>query len=211
MRKRKAALALSAGVMGLGTAAMPVPPPMPMHGPPAMTMPIDKRKRARLLRASPALLEAMIQEEGARQTVYRDVAGYPTVGVGHLVRPEDGLKVGDRISEDQVIDFLQQDIAIAERAVARLVGDLPLLQHEFDALVDLVFNVGEGNVSAERSPRLNAAIAAADYDGIAQELGYHYARGRIAKGLVYRSERRANIFMDASYEDPREGGGSSVT
>lgn len=212
MSKRKAALALSAGVMGLGTAAMPMPPPTPAsQSAPAVAVTAEKRKRAHLLKASPELLEAMIEEEGARQRVYRDVAGYPTVGVGHLVTPEDGLRVGDRISQDEVLDFLEQDIAIAERAVARLVGDLPLLQNEFDALVDLVFNVGEGNVSAERSPRLNAAIAAADYDGIAEELGYHHARGRIAKGLVYRSERRANIFMDASYENPREtAGGRAV-
>ena len=185
-----------------------MPPPQP---PPGMSVAVEKRKRARFLKASPELLEAMIEEEGARDTVYRDVAGYPTVGVGHLVRPEDGLNVGDRISKNQVIDFLEQDIAIAERAVARLAGDLPLLQNEFDALVDLVFNVGEGNVSVERSPQLNEAIAAADYDAIAQELDYHHARGRIAKGLVYRSERRANIFLDASYENPREtAGGSSV-
>ena len=212
LSKRKAALALSAGVMSLGTAAMPMPPPMPPpQPPPGMSVAVEKRKRARFLKASPELLEAMIEEEGARDTVYRDVAGSPTVGVGHLVRPEDGLNVGDRISKNQVIDFLEQDIAIAERAVARLAGDLPLLQNEFDALVDLVFNVGEGNVSVERSPQLNEAIAAADYDAIAQELDYHHARGRIAKGLVYRSERRANIFLDASYENPREtAGGSSV-
>lgn len=207
--KRKAALALSAGVIGLGSAAMSLPPPMPAQAAPALKLQVEKRKRARFLSASEALLEAMIEEEGARRTVYRDVAGYPTVGVGHLVTPEDGLEVGDRISSDQVIDFLEQDIATAERAVVRLVGDLPLFQNEFDALVDLVFNVGEGNVSAERSPRLNAAIAAADYDAIARELDYHYARGRVAKGLVYRSERRTNIFMDASYENPRETAGES--
>jgi GH24 family phage-related lysozyme (muramidase) len=207
MSKRKAALALSAGVMGLGTAAMPMPQPTAAQFP--TTISVEKRKRAPFLKASPELLEAMIEEEGARQTVYRDVAGYPTVGVGHLVTPEDGLRVGDRISKDKVLDFLERDIAIAERAVARLVSDLPLLQNEFDALVDLVFNVGEGNVSAERSPRLNMAIAAADYDAIAEELGYHHARGRIANGLIHRSERRANIFMDASYEDPRETAGAS--
>jgi GH24 family phage-related lysozyme (muramidase) len=187
---------------------MPMPQPQIPQQPSSIS--VEKRKHAPFLKASPALLEAMIEEEGARQTVYRDVAGYPTVGVGHLVTPEDGLQVGDRISKDKVLDFLERDIAIAERAVARLVGDLPLFQNEFDALVDLVFNVGEGNVSAERSPRLNTAIAHADYDAIAEELGYHHARGRIAKGLVHRSERRANIFMDASYADPREsaGGGS---
>lgn len=205
MSKRKAALALSAGVMALGTAAAPMPMSLPAAQPAqAVSVSLEKRKRARFLKASETLLEAMIEEEGARQTVYRDVAGYPTVGIGHLVRPEDGLRVGDRISMNKVLEFLEQDIAIAERAVVRLAGDLPLFQNEFDALVDLVFNVGEGNVSRERSPRLNAAIAAADYDAMATELDYHHAGGEIARGLVYRSERRANIFLDASYGDPRE-------
>ena len=87
-----------------------------------------------------------------RYTVYRDVAGYPTVGVGHLVEPEDRLRVGDRISERRVLDFLDADLAEAESGVRELVGDLPLHQHEFDALLDLVYNVGIGNVSPSESP-----------------------------------------------------------
>jgi GH24 family phage-related lysozyme (muramidase) len=184
--------------MAFGTAAMPAPQALP-----SVSKEFDPRRPAALLQASDELLEAMIQEEGARRTVYRDVAGYPTVGVGHLVTPADGLQVGDRISRDQVLDFLEQDIAEAQHAVTRLVGDLPLSQNEYDALVDLAFNVGEGNLSAERSPGLNAAIAARDYDAIASELDYHHAAGFMARGLVYRSERRANIFLDASYADPR--------
>jgi GH24 family phage-related lysozyme (muramidase) len=171
----------------------------------------DRRRPAALLRASDQLLEAMIQEEGARRTVYRDVAGYPTVGVGHLVRPADDLRVGDRISRDQVLDFLENDVADAEQAVRRLVGDLPLSQNEYDALVDLAFNVGEGNLSAERSPGLNAAIVARDYDAIASELDYRHAAGQVARGLVYRSERRANIFLDASYDDPRLNAGAPTS
>lgn len=51
-----------------------------------------------------------------RHTVYRDVAGYPTVGVGHLVQPRDGLAVGDRISETQARAFLDADLRGAEAA-----------------------------------------------------------------------------------------------
>ena len=199
-RRRKAALALSVGVMGLGTAAMPAPIP-----PPPMSKKVERRRPAALLHASDDLLQAMIEEEGARRTVYRDVAGYLTVGVGHLVTSADGLGLGDRVSRDQVIDFLERDIAVAEQAVRRLVGDLLLSQNEFDALVDLAFNVGEGNLSAERSPGLNAAIAAHDYEAIGSELDYRHAAGQIARGLVYRSVRRENIFLNASYADPREG------
>ena len=202
VHRRKAAFALSVGFMGLSTAAM-VPPAAPVRVLSAPTFG-NQRKPAILLSPSSKLMQTMIEEEGAHRTVYRDVAGYPTVGVGHLVTPGDHLQVGDRISQDQVLDYLEQDLAQAQLAVRHLVGDLPLHQNEYDALVDLAFNVGEGNLSAEHSPGLNAAIAARDYDAIADELDYHHAAGHMAMGLVYRSERRANIFTDASYADPRD-------
>lgn len=194
---------MSASVMSLGTAAMPAP-----QAPPRLVSlnAFEKRKPATLLSPSDELLQSMIEEEGARQTVYRDVAGYPTVGVGHLITPADHLQVGDRVSKDKVLEFLERDLAQAQQAVRRMVGDLPLYQNEYDALVDLAFNVGEGNLSPERSPELNAAIDARDYDAIAQQLDYHHAAGQIAHGLVYRSERRQNIFTDASYADPRDAG-----
>ena len=164
-----------------------------------------ERRDASDLSVSDELLEAMVEEEGVRYRVYRDVAGYPTVGVGHLVLPKDNLRIGDRISHERAMQLLEQDLRKAEQGVRNLVGDLPVNQNEFDALVDLVFNVGEGNVSKLKSPRLNAAIAAGDYERIAEELEYTTAKNKVARGLVYRSERRAQIFMDADYSDPREG------
>ena len=210
MRKRKAALALSAGIMGISTAAMNTGSPPPAKRV-TYTAKIDPRLPAPLLNVSDEMKKAMIEEEGVRYTVYRDVAGYPTVGVGHLVKPADGLGVGDKVTKDQVLDFLEQDLKIAEAAVVRLVGDLALFQHEFDALVDLVYNVGEGNVSPVKSPRLNEAIASGDYFAMAEELGYHHAAGNIAKGLVHRSERRTNIFSLADYENTRPARPSGET
>ncbi|WP_247713767.1 lysozyme [Qipengyuania sphaerica] len=206
--RKRASIMLGTGAMGL--AAFTGPPVAKDKA--KLSAPIstqvselnDIRKPAHLLKASEEFKQALIEEEGVRYTVYRDVAGYPTVGVGHLVRPADNLRVGDRISDEQVLDFLEQDLVTAERGVRILVGDLPLHQHEFDALLDLVYNVGLGNVSERESPRLNEAIKAADYDGIAKELDYTHAAGKVARGLEFRSERRAKIFMDASYEDPRE-------
>ena len=206
--RRKAAWALSASVMTLGTAATPAPKaPARVESLNAF----ERRRPATLLSPSDELLQSMIEEEGARQTVYRDVAGYPTVGVGHLVTPGDHLQVGDRVSKDQVLEFLEHDLGQAQQAVRRLVGDMPLYQNEYDALVDLAFNVGEGNLSPERSPDLTAAIAARDYDAIAAQLDYHHAAGQIARGLVYRSERRENIFTDASYADPRDADNGSAS
>ena len=204
LRRRKAALALSAGIMGISTAAMSTGSPPPAKRV-SYSLKIDRRLPAPLLNVSDEMKKAMIEEEGVRYTVYRDVAGYPTVGVGHLIKTADGLNVGDTVTKDQVLDFLELDLKTAEAAVVRLVGELPLFQHEFDALVDLVFNVGEGNVALAKSPRLNEAIATGDYLAIAEELDYHHAAGSIANGLVFRSERRTNIFSLADYENTRTG------
>ena len=155
------------------------------------------------LKASDRMKRALAEEEGIRLEVYRDVAGYPTVGIGHLVLPQDDLQVGETITKKRAMDFLTHDLAKAEKAVARLLGDLPVYQHEFDALVDLVYNVGEGGVSEHRSPRLNEAVAQGDYDGIARELDYTSAGGATYRGLALRSERRAAIFEAADYENPR--------
>ncbi|MWV28368.1 glycoside hydrolase family protein [Erythrobacter sp. GH3-10] len=195
---------MSAAVMGLSTGASDISAFDPRYSISLMDLdPTEQRVHAMDLRVSETMKEALAEEEGVRLVVYRDVAGYPTVGVGHLITPQDGLSVGDRITYEQAIAFLESDLEKAEKGVKRLVGDLPIYQHEFDALVDLVYNVGEGNVSESQSPRLNRAIANADYDSIAEQLEYTTAAGKVARGLQYRSERRQSIFMEASYEDPR--------
>ncbi|MDP4575599.1 lysozyme [Qipengyuania sp. G39] len=212
--RRHATMMLTAGAVGLTAFTGPQLSGTKQKAPVAATSVdadgVEVRKPAALLKTSEDFKQALIQEEGVRYTVYRDVAGYPTVGVGHLVEPEDNLRVGDTISENRAMAFLTADLAEAERGVRKLVGSLPLYQHEFDALVDLVYNVGIGNVSPERSPRLNAAIDAGDYDEVASQLDYTHAGGAVARGLEFRSERRAAIFAEADYEDPREIGSSSA-
>ncbi|MCJ8190575.1 lysozyme [Sphingomicrobium aestuariivivum] len=168
---------------------------------------IDEVERflAEELEVSDELIDAIQAEEGKVLVVYRDITGLPTVGAGHLVRPEDGLRVGDRITEAQMRDFLKKDLEEAEEGVRRIAKDTPLSQNEFDALVDLTYNVGPGNVSPTKSPRLNDALARRDYAAAARELNYTKARdGKRAGGLVNRSERRRRIFEKGDYGDPRE-------
>jgi len=61
-----------------------------------------------------AAFEALMKlREGVRNIVYLDTRGKPTVGIGHLVLPEDGLTVGDTITDAQVDAFFQRDGAAA--------------------------------------------------------------------------------------------------
>lgn len=213
-RKRKLALALSVSAMGLNTAAIGAGAlSMPTVAQASVQKPDPRadRVKAKYIDVSDEMNLALIEEEGIHRTVYADPVGLLTVGVGHLVTPQDKLRAGQRISEARVAKLLEQDLQKASKAVDELVGDLPLYQHEYDALVDLVFNVGPGNVSPEKSPNLNAAIQSGDYEAIADELAYHNAQGQVLKGLQYRSDRRTAIFMDADYADPRQPGNSRIS
>src|SRR4051812_15596346 len=88
-------------------------------------------------------LLAIEAREGIRLTVYRDSKGLPTVGVGHLITPKDGLKVGDKITQEQCDTFLDSDLQACEDTInAKVKCDL--LPNEFDALVSFVFNIGTG-------------------------------------------------------------------
>ena len=54
------------------------------------------------------LLEQLKVDEGVKYEVYLDHLGYPTCGIGHLIKPEDAeaeLEVGDEVSEERVIEL----------------------------------------------------------------------------------------------------------
>ena len=83
------------------------------------------------------------RQEGVLLRVYLDVSGIPTCGCGHVVRPEDGLSVGDTITQAQCDAFLAHDVAKCEATINGAVT-VPLTQNQFDALVSLTFNIGVG-------------------------------------------------------------------
>lgn len=80
--------------------------------------------------------------EGVVSKVYADSRGLPTIGVGHLVLPQDGLVLDQTISEEQVDNFLQQDLAKAEKSINKLTVIDQLNQNQYNALVSWCFNIG---------------------------------------------------------------------
>jgi GH24 family phage-related lysozyme (muramidase) len=57
-----------------------------------------------------------LKREARKNVVYLDNQNRPTVGIGHLVLPEDQLKVGDTITDEQVDAFWKKDSATAMTA-----------------------------------------------------------------------------------------------
>jgi len=106
------------------------------------------------------VLTLIENSEGLRLKPYRDVAGHWTVGVGHLLTPDE-----DRIeiTKDQAYALLQADLEEAMRLVENAV-DVPINDNQFSALVSFTFNLGGG---ALLKSTLLKKLNAGDYEGAA--------------------------------------------
>lgn len=137
-------------------------------------------------------LQFIRREEGERLTAYADVIGVWTIGVGHT-GTVDGKPVakGMVISTDKSRELLSADLSKFESAISRLVK-VPLKQYEFDALVSLVFNIGETNFA--RSTLLKK-LNVNDFKGAAEQfLVWKNAGGRPVQGLLNRRKREKDMF-----------------
>src|SRR5258708_4127462 len=75
--------------------------------------------------------------EGCRLVAYKDSGGVFTIGYGHTAHVYEGMTC----TQEQAECWLMQDTQTAEAMVNRL-AHVKLTQGEFDALVDLCFNIG---------------------------------------------------------------------
>src|SRR5947207_11071888 len=89
-------------------------------------------------------LSLLQQWEGFKLQVYKDSAGLPTIGVGHLITKAEqaagtitingvAVQYAGGLTDQQVLDLLAQDVQPAENAVNGGVK-VPLNQNQFDAL-----------------------------------------------------------------------------
>jgi len=157
------------------------------------------------MNVSAKALKVIKHHEGIRFNPYRCPARLWTIGVGHVLYPEQGkLKIEDRdayplrpednrkFSMEEVDSILAADLQRFERGVEKFVPVL-LTQGEFDALVSFSFNVGLGTL--QRST-LRAKLNRGDKDGAADELlKYCMAGGKILKGLQNRRIDERAMFL----------------
>jgi lysozyme len=141
------------------------------------------------MQLSEAGLELIKRSEGFRGRLYMDVAGFPTIGYGHRVAPPESFAEG--IGEEQAAAILAGDVRQAEEAVGRLVK-VALTQGQFDALVDFVFNLGQGRLA---DSSLLKDLNAGRYDAAAgQLLRWDHAGGEVNVGLKARREAEFRLW-----------------
>ena len=133
-------------------------------------------------------LELIKVSEGLKLTAYRCPAGVLTIGYGHT----RGVRLGDKITKLKAEQFLLEDVEDSEDAVNRLVKS-KINQNQFDALVDFVFNLGEGNFSKStllkmintnpNDPKIKSEIEKWKHSG--KEVLAGLARRRCAESILY--------------------------
>ena len=157
------------------------------------------------MKTSLKTIELIKHHEGVRFMPYLCPARLHTVGVGHVMFPEQGkLKIDQRdafvppaeamrkYSMEEVNGILRGDLDRFERGVERFCP-VALTQGMFDGLVSFSFNVGLGTL--QRST-LRQKLLRGDKEGAAEELlKYCMAGGKVLRGLQNRRIDERALFL----------------
>jgi len=158
------------------------------------------------MKVSANSVEELVKSEAIRLHAYKDQAGLPTIGIGHLLKENekktgeiliDGQPVKWRkgITRKQAVALCASDLGGTERAISEAVK-VPLNQNQFDALASLVFNIGVG---AFGKSTLLRKLNEGNYVGA----GLEFAKWnkitvdgvkQVSAGLVNRRRREADLW-----------------
>ena len=111
-------------------------------------------------------------DEGVKYEIYNDHLGYPTFGIGHLVRdtdPEAGAALGTPVSEDRVIEAFNQDVETVLSDCNILYDDFGDLPEEAQLIIaNMMFNLGRPRLSKFKG--MKAGVDGRDWKKAADEM-----------------------------------------
>ena len=145
------------------------------------------------MKTSQVGIELISSFEDTKLQAYDDGVGVWTIGIGTTVYP-NGVKVkkDDKCTLDQAKEYFAHDLKRFEASVNNLVK-VALTQNQFDALVSLVYNIGQ---TAFSNSTLLKKLNAKDYQGAADQfLRWNKGGGKVMKGLVRRREAERALFL----------------
>ena len=145
--------------------------------------------------ASLVLIIGIIKHfEGYSPFIYKDAAGYPTIGFGHLIK--SGERIEEPLLGEAAEKLLARDVAPKVAAVNARVS-VPLFQGQFDAVLSWTYNLGEG---ALKSSTMLKKINAGRHEEVpAQIKRWNRAGGKVLKGLERRREAEAALYRKRWY------------
>ena len=157
------------------------------------------------MKVSDKCISMIRHHEGVRFRAYRCPAKLWTIGVGHVLYPNQGrLPLDQRqdfqlqaqddrtFSAEEVDAILRSDLARFERGVV-IQCPVSLTQSQFDALVSFSFNCGLGTL--QRSTLRQKLLRGETEDAAQELLKYVIGGGRVLPGLVKRRQDERAVFL----------------
>lgn len=98
----------------------------------------------------------LARREGIKLNAYRDSVGVWTIGVGHTTAAgAPRVMPGMKVTPEQCDEILSRDLATFEATLNKALK-ITIADHEFDALLSVMFNVGPQFAASTCIRRLNA-------------------------------------------------------
>lgn len=130
-------------------------------------------------------------DEGVVYKVYLDHLGYPTFGIGHLIKesdPEHGEPVDTPVSENRVVEAFEQDVQSVLSDCNKLYGDFEDLPEEAQEIIaNMMFNLGYPRLSKFKG--MKQGVDTRDWNKAADEMidsNWYRQVGARAQRLVDR-------------------------
>lgn len=153
-------------------------------------------------------LKFIKHHEGFKKNIYKDVALLPTIGVGHLLLPEEnqrgainigGTFIKPPLTDAQVDALLRQDLERFIKSVQESCK-VELTQNQFDACVSLAFNIGVGGF---KKSSVVKRINANDFPNVPDAFmmwskATINGQRQVVKGLVNRRKAEVDLFTTFS-------------
>jgi lysozyme len=135
------------------------------------------------LTLSASALVGLAVHEGYRDEAYIPVKGdRPTLGFGDA----QGIKPGDKTDPVRALIRLNQQADVFQQQMRQCIGDVPLYQYEWDAIISWSFNIGS---RAACGSTLVKKLQSFDYAGACQELlRWNRFNGAPLAGLTKRRQ-----------------------
>ena len=132
--------------------------------------------------------------EGCELKAYRCSANVLTIGYGHT----KGVEEDQEITQEEAEEMLASELGEYEGYINDMV-ECDLEQHQFDALVAWVYNLGPTNL---RSSTMLKRLNANDLDDVPNQIKrWDKAGGKVLQGLVRRREAEALMFQNEDWRD----------
>lgn len=130
--------------------------------------------------------------EGFAPIEYICPAGKRTIGYGHVVLADEDFSQGITPAEAEIL--LLDDVVKAELSVQKVLDKVSLSGNQYDALVSLAFNIGNG---AFENSTMFGCLMSGDYIAAAGEFTRWCKVGkRGLSGLLKRRIAEMNLFLD---------------